>query len=110
MIHMRRYVILATIVAISLFVPLLANAKGADAASTTTFVAPILLLYQEFKSSWLKFINFDTVVDEIVRSLAGTIGLIFTIPITALLAAWIMRGDDAHQELNAERTIHFHHH
>lgn len=47
-----------------------------------------LLLYKQFGESWLKFINFDTVVDEIIRSLCGTIGLIFTVPITALLAAW----------------------
>ncbi len=49
-----------------------------------------LLLYQEFGGSWLKFINFDTVTDEVVRSLCGTIGLVFTVPITALLAAWVM--------------------
>lgn len=50
-----------------------------------------LLLYQQFGGSWLKFINFDSVADEVVRSLAGTIGLIFTVPITALLAAWAVR-------------------
>lgn len=49
-----------------------------------------LLLYHQFGGSWLKFVNFDSVVDEVVRSLAGTIGLVFTVPITALLAAWVM--------------------
>ncbi len=49
-----------------------------------------LLLYSQFGGSWLKFINFDSIADEIVRSLTGTIGLIFTVPITALLAAWVM--------------------
>lgn len=49
-----------------------------------------LLLYQQFGGSWLKFINFDSVTDEVVRSLAGTIGLVFTVPITALLAAWAL--------------------
>lgn len=48
-----------------------------------------LLLYTQYGSSWAKFINFDSVVDEIIRSLAGTIGLVFTVPITALLAAWL---------------------
>lgn len=48
-----------------------------------------LLLYTQHGGSWTKFINFDSVVDEIVRSLAGTIGLVFTVPITALLAAWV---------------------
>ncbi len=49
-----------------------------------------LLMYKQFGGSWLKFINFDSVTDEVVRSLAGTIGLVFTVPITALLAAWAM--------------------
>lgn len=49
-----------------------------------------LLLYKQFGESWMKFMNFDSVVDEIIRSLCGTIGLIFTVPITALLAAWIL--------------------
>jgi uncharacterized membrane protein len=47
-----------------------------------------LLLYSQYGGSWAKFLNFDSVVDEVIRSLAGTIGLIFTVPITALLAAW----------------------
>ncbi|MFZ2804692.1 MAG: YibE/F family protein [Patescibacteria group bacterium] len=47
-----------------------------------------LLLYSEYGGSWAKFVNFDSIVDEVIRSLAGTIGLIFTVPITALLAAW----------------------
>lgn len=47
-----------------------------------------LLLYTQYGGSWAKFVNFDSVVDEVVRSLAGTIGLVFTVPITALLAAW----------------------
>ncbi|MEK7116160.1 MAG: YibE/F family protein, partial [Patescibacteria group bacterium] len=48
-----------------------------------------LLLYSQHGGSWAKFINFDIVINEIIRSLAGTIGLVFTVPITALLAAWI---------------------
>lgn len=46
-----------------------------------------LLLYTQYGGSWLKFLNFDAVVDEVIRSLSGTIGLVFTVPITALLAA-----------------------
>ncbi len=53
-----------------------------------------LLLYKQFGGSWIKFMNFDSVVDEVVRSLAGTIGLVFTVPITALLAAWVMQNKD----------------
>lgn len=59
-----------------------------------------LLLYTQFGSSWLKFTNFDSVADEVIRSLAGTIGLIFTVPITALLAAWVMKRGGKTQKEN----------
>lgn len=69
-----------------------------------------LLLYQQFKSSWLKFINFDSVVDEIIRSLAGTIGLVFTVPITALLAAWVLHREKHPTQESHRSHSHFHHH
>ena len=49
-----------------------------------------LLLYNQYGGSWLKFMNFDVVADEVIRSLAGTIGLVFTVPITAVLAAFVL--------------------
>ena len=57
-----------------------------------------LLLYSQFGGSWLKFINFDNVVDEVIRSLSGTIGLIFTVPISALLTAWFFQKRNVSQE------------
>lgn len=57
-----------------------------------------LLLYTQFGGSWLKFINFDSVVDEVIRSLSGTIGLIFTVPISALLGAWFFQKRTVSQE------------
>lgn len=47
-----------------------------------------LLLYTQYDASWLKFLNFESVSEEVIRSLGATIGLIFTVPITALLSAW----------------------
>ncbi len=71
-----------------------------------------LLLYQQFGGSWLKFVNFDAVVDEVIRSLAGTIGLVFTVPITALLAAWTMQKRTIQQEAAHahEQALHGHEH
>lgn len=54
-----------------------------------------LLLYTQFDASWLKFINFDIVADEVIRALTGTIGITFTVPITAALAAWVVLRDKA---------------
>ncbi len=68
----------------------------------------LLLLYQQFGGSWVKFLNFDSVVDEILRSLAGTIGLIFTVPMTALLAAYVT-AKMSEKEVQRQ-SVHTHHH
>lgn len=69
----------------------------------------LLLQYSQFGGSWLKFINFDSVVEEIIRSLTGTIGIAFTVPITAVLSAWVvMRGGPLSK--NATEGEHGHHH
>lgn len=49
---------------------------------------PLLLLYYDFGGSFFGFINFDFVADEIIRSLAGSMGLIASIPITAFVSAY----------------------
>jgi uncharacterized membrane protein len=46
-----------------------------------------LLLVNAYEGSWLKLLNDDIVAEQIVRSLAGTIGLVCTVPIAALAAA-----------------------
>lgn len=68
-----------------------------------------LLLYTQFGGSWLKFLNFDSVVDEVIRSLCGTIALVFTVPITALLAAIIAsRQANTTGTDRIRRATHFH--
>lgn len=48
---------------------------------------PMLLLFMAYDTPLLKIINMDTIVSEIVRALAGSIGLILAIPITAACAS-----------------------
>ncbi|MEO5927270.1 MAG: YibE/F family protein [Patescibacteria group bacterium] len=68
-----------------------------------------LLLYTQFGGSWLKFLNFDSVVDEVIRSLCGTIALVFTVPITALLAAIVAsRQNNAVGNDRIRKATHFH--
>lgn len=62
-------------------------------ANTLTFAyvgasLSTLLLCTQYDANWLKFLNFEGVSEEVVRSLTATIGLVFTIPITALLSAY----------------------
>lgn len=49
----------------------------------------VLLLFTQYGESYLKFLNFSFVAEEVVRSMAGTIGLISAIPLTALFAAYL---------------------
>lgn len=37
----------------------------------------------------LKFMSFDIIASEITRALAGSIGIVVTVPLTALLASWL---------------------
>ena len=47
---------------------------------------PLLLLFQAYDMSWYKVINLDLIATELVRAMAGSIGLAFAIPLTACLA------------------------
>lgn len=47
---------------------------------------PLLLLFTAYQESFIKIINLDLIATEIVRALAGSIGLILSIPLTALAA------------------------
>lgn len=49
----------------------------------------LMLLMMSYDTPMVSILNNDLVVTEILRALSGTIGLIFTIPITAILAASI---------------------
>jgi len=49
---------------------------------------PTILLFQGLGQSWLKFLNFNFIADEVVRSIGGSIGMIAVIPLTALFAAY----------------------
>lgn len=51
---------------------------------------PMLLLVMGNQIDWLKVINMDVIATEFVRGLAGSIGLIAAVPVTALLAGYFM--------------------
>ncbi|NPV93144.1 MAG: YibE/F family protein [Firmicutes bacterium] len=51
---------------------------------------PLLLLMMGYETPFLKIFNSDMIVSEIIRSLAGSIGLSLSIPITALTGALLL--------------------
>lgn len=55
---------------------------------------PLLLLFFAYETPLVRLINMDMVATEILRSIAGSIGLIVTIPITAFLAVAFLKKDE----------------
>lgn len=53
---------------------------------------PLLLVFMAYETSLLKIINLDIIASEIIRAFAGTIGLILTIPITAISSSLLNEG------------------
>lgn len=51
---------------------------------------PLLLLFMAYQQPFIKIINLDFLATELVRALSGSIGLILSIPITALISALLM--------------------
>lgn len=51
---------------------------------------PLLFVFIGNASSFKKVINMEIVAGEIIRSLCGSIGLILTVPLTAMIASYII--------------------
>ena len=49
----------------------------------------IMILFTAYKVPIAQIINGDFIASEIVRALAGSIGLVLTIPVTTLVSAWL---------------------
>jgi len=57
----------------------------------------LLLLVTAYEVEFIRLINMDSIASEVLRALAGSVGLVAAIPITALAAAWLMRPTEHHQ-------------
>lgn len=57
----------------------------------------LILIFMAYKESLLKILNLDLVASEIVRALAGSIGMVMVVPITAVIAGLLM-GNKNHVE------------
>lgn len=65
----------------------------------------LMLLFMAHDFSIMEVINWDMIASEVVRALAGSIGLIFTIPLTAMVAGTIgreRRVKRSHSEVHSE--------
>lgn len=64
---------------------------------------PLLLLMYNSHTPLIEFVNKEAVATEVVRTVIGSIGLILAVPITTLIAIYLMRGGENHSH-------HHHHH
>lgn len=51
---------------------------------------PLLLLVIGYEMPWMKLVNLDLIATEFVRGVAGTVGLIAAVPVTAFLSGYLM--------------------
>lgn len=58
----------------------------------------LLLLLMAYKNSITEVISWDIISSEILRAMAGSIGLVITIPITALISGFIEREKEKEDE------------
>ncbi len=51
---------------------------------------PLLLVLTGYEMPWLRIANMDVIATEFVRGMAGSIGLIISVPVTAVTAGFLM--------------------
>jgi uncharacterized membrane protein len=68
---------------------------------------PIILLYAQTSSDFLISINQEVIAVELVRIMVGSIGLILTVPVTTLVAAWYFQNRTVEE---SDISGHHHHH
>lgn len=68
---------------------------------------PLLLWFSLSESDALSILNREIFATELVRALVGSTGLILAVPITTLLAVWILHGRDLDSD---EQNHHTHSH
>jgi uncharacterized membrane protein len=60
---------------------------------------PFLLMFSVFTEPLVTTLNREIIAEEIVRTIVGSLGLLAGVPLTSLIAAWVVRpGGDDHRE------------
>jgi len=67
---------------------------------------PLVLLLARTDASFGMLVNQEMVAAEIVRIIVGSIGLILTVPLTTMIAAWWYDGREVHENHHGHSHIH----
>lgn len=66
---------------------------------------PLLLLFINNSISFNEVINYELLAEEIIRTLVASIGLILAVPITTLIAAWIINVNNSNQNKPSNQRL-----
>jgi len=80
------------------------------ALAYTGAALPLLLLFSTSDSSMASIINQEIFATEIIRTVVGSIGLILTVPITTLLAVYMLKGYTGKHHVHGHSHLGHHHH
>jgi uncharacterized membrane protein len=79
------------------------------ALAYTGSALPLLLLFVSDKTPALVALNGELVATEIVRTIAGSLGLVMAVPITTALAVIMVKpGDEGHEHVHGQPSHHTH--
>lgn len=57
----------------------------------TGAMLPMLLLFMANSDSIIRWLNLDIIATEVIRAVAGSIGIVLTIPVTAVLSVFLLK-------------------
>lgn len=79
------------------------------ALAYTGSALPLLLLFVSDRTPALVALNGEMVATEIVRTIAGSLGLVLAVPITTALAVLMVKpGDEGHEHVHGQPAHHSH--
>jgi len=79
------------------------------ALAYTGSALPLLLLFVSDRTPALVALNGEMVATEIVRTIAGSLGLVMAVPITTALAVLMVKpGDEGHEHVHGQPHSHSH--
>lgn len=70
---------------------------------------PLILLLYGSNASFVELINREALTTEIIRSIAGSLGLLLAVPLTTLIAIFLMKNKE-YVESSKGSHVHRHHH
>ena len=67
---------------------------------------PLVLLFMQGEQSFVSVLNYENVAQELIQMLVGSIGLILAVPLTTLVAVFILPGSTSEEASSSHHRAH----